>query len=302
MIEKLILEKFKKQLGSQYEVIDNDFFQRNFTTTVPANGQIIPAYRHDTFEKYGNKVIAVLQVQSAPYAVTSFEAINTTYSLSLWVPVNYLMINAKGELLKEPKFNVDRDLRELRLAYNNQTIDFGNGYRGELTFSEPVPVSGVEDTGSYKRKVISITGKINISTKSYFGRDYRIELGRFDGENIDYRVVNNVTSQNFTPTPNSIENHQQGDLVPEENVEAVKEACSFSVDDSYDDEILNETFTTLALSGERSKEPYMLRLSKLKDGEYFVYAEYPVYLIVGLSHPRGTSDSGTFTVSCMRCK
>lgn len=304
MIEKLVLEKFKKQLGSQYELFDNHFFESNFTTTVSANGQMIPAYQQDTFDKYGNKIIGVLQVQTAPYAVTSFEAINTTYTLSLWVPVNYMVVNAKGELLKDPKFNVDMDLRDLRLAYNNKTIDFSNGFRGELTFSEPVPVSGVENTGAYKRRVISITGKINISTQGYFGRDYALELGYLDEttQEVVYREIADFTSLNFTPNPSTIENHEQGDLVPKENVEVLKQACTFTMDDTALDEKLNDILTKIALSGKMSSEKFSLRVSKLKNGNYEEYANYPVYLIVNLIFQRGTSDSGVFTVSCMRCE
>ena len=303
MIEKLLMNVFKKQLGSQYEFWDNDNFERRYTHVAQLYGNQMSQINYDTFEKHGNKIIAVVSIMPAQYAVTSFCSLNTTYTLSLWVPVNYNMINSNGEYLVEPKFNVDKDLQELRKALINKTIDFGDGYKGEITFSEPSSSGGYDNSGSYKRKVITISGKINFTTKGYYGRDYKIQIGK-ENENgvVDYYTIDDINSFNFTPQSSPIENHQQGDIVPEEDVEAIKQACVFMIDDSSQDEELNELFTKLALSGEMSKGIYMLRVSKRVKDNFVNYAEYPVYLNVNLSYQFGNSDVGTFTISCMRCK
>ena len=259
MIEKLIINKFKQVLGSQYELCDNDFFDRNFTTIVPVNGQYTQLINYDAFEKYGDKIIGVVQVQSAQYSVTSFTALNSTYSLTLWVPVNYKLVNANGELLKPDKFNVDSDIKNLREVLNNKTIDFGDGYKGEMTFSEPAPAGGgVENAGSYKRKILIVTGKINFTTKGYYGRDYKIEIGVLtETGGINYITVKDITSLSFNPQPSTIENHEQGDIIPEETVEAVKQGCIFTVDDSSEDETLNDfkyIYDTLNIVYNQEKE------------------------------------------------
>lgn len=302
MIEKLLLDKFKQILGSQYELCDNDFFNRNFTTVIPVNGQYTQLINYDAFEKYGDKIVGVVQVQSAQYAVTSFTAYNSTYSLTLWVPVNYMVVNANGELLKPNKFNVDSDIKNLRETLNNKTIDFGDGYKGEMTFSEPTSVGGgQESSGSYKRKVLVVTGKINFTTKNYYGRDYKIEIGRLDDEGeVEYLTVKDITSLSFNPQPSTIENHEQGNIIPEETVEAVKQGCVFSVDDTSDDEKLDSLFTKLATSGESSVQDLWIKISKFKNGAYVLQANFPVILTVSLTYPYGNSDVGSFTVSCIR--
>lgn len=304
MIEKLIINKFKQVLGSQYELCDNDFFDRNFTTIVPVSGQYTQLINYDAFEKYGDKIIGVVQVQSAQYSVTSFTALNSTYSLTLWVPVNYKLVNANGELLKPDKFNVDSDIKNLREVLNNKTIDFGDGYKGEMTFSEPAPAGGgVENAGSYKRKILIVTGKINFTTKGYYGRDYKIEIGVLtETGGINYITVKDITSLSFNPQPSTIENHEQGDIIPEETVEAVKQGCIFTVDDSSEDETLNDLLTGLALSGEESQQDYWLRVSKQKNGTYVEQVNFPVILTVGLTYSYGDSDVGSFNVSCIRKK
>jgi len=311
MIEKLLLEKFKKQLGSKYELYDNDLFERKYTHVSHVYGNQMSQINYDAFEKNGNKILGTVQVLPGQYSVTSFTAINTTYTLTLWVPINYNMVNSKGEYLVEPKFNIEADLIALREAFNNKTIDFGDGYKGEITFSEPSSSGSYDNSGSYKRKAVVISGKINFTTKVYYGRDYKIKLGRIvtseneDGEineEIEYLTVNDITSLNFTPQSTPIENHEQGDLIPEESVEAVKQACLFSLDDTCQDEELNDILTYLALSGETSKEPYYLSISKRKSEEFIEYVNYPVYLNVNLVYQLGNSDVGTFTVTCMRCK
>lgn len=302
MIEKLLINVLKKQLGSQYEFYDNDNFERRYTHVAQSFGNQISQINYDTFERNADKIIAVVSVLPAQYAVTSFCALNTNYTLSLWVPVNYNMINSKGEYLVEPKFNVDKDIKELREALNNHTIDFGDGYKGEMTFGEPSSSGSYDNLGSYKRKLVTVTGKINFTTKGYYGRDYKIEIGVPNEESFDYKTVNDITSLNFTPQSSPIENHEQGDIVPEESVEAVKQACLFTVDDSSQDEELNVIFTRLALSGEMSKEAYMLKVSKRINGQFIEFVNYSIYLTVNLIYQYGNSDVGTFTVSCMRCK
>ncbi len=302
MIEKLLINVLKKQLGSQYEFYDNDNFERRYTHVAQSFGNQISQINYDTFERNANKIIAVVSVLPAQYAVTSFCALNTNYTLSLWVPVNYNMINSKGEYLVEPKFNVDKDIKELREALNNQTIDFGDGYKGEMTFGEPSSSGSYDNSGSYKRKLVTVTGKINFTTKGYYGRDYKIEIGVPNEETFDYKTVSDITSLNFTPQSSPIENHEQGDIVPEESVEAVKQACLFTIDDSSQDEELNTIFTRLALSGEMSKEAYMLKVSKRINGQFIEFVNYSIYLTVNLIYQYGNSDVGTFTVSCMRCK
>ncbi len=302
MIEKFIINKFKKILGNQYELYDNDFFDRNFTTIIPVNGQYTQLINYEAFEKHRDKIIGVVQVQSAQYSVTSFTALNSTYSLTLWVPVNYKLVNANGELLKLDKFNVDSDIKTLRETLNNKTIDFGDGYKGEMTFSEPTSVGGgQENSGSYKRKILVVTGKINFTTKGYYGRDYKIEIGRLndDGE-IAFLPVKDITSLSFNPQPSTIENHEQGKIIPEESVEAVKQGCVFSVDDSSEDEELNDLFTKLALSGETSKQDFWLKISKQKNGVYVEQVNYATVLSASLMFPYGDSDVGSFTVSCTR--
>ena len=302
MIEKLLLDKFKQILGSQYKLCDNDFFNRNFTTVIPVNGQYTQLINYDAFEKYKDKIVGVVQVQSAQYAVTSFTAYNSTYSLTLWVPVNYTLVNANGELLKPNKFNVDSDIKNLRETLNNKTIDFGDGYKGEMTFSEPTSVGGgQENSGSYKRKILVVTGKINFTTKNYYGRDYKIEIGRLDdaGE-IEYLTVKDITSLSFNPQPSTIENHEQGKIIPEETVEAVKQGCVFSIDDTSEDEELDGLFTKLATSGESSIQDLWIKISKFKNGAYVLQANFPVILTVSLTYPYGNSDVGSFSVSCIR--
>lgn len=304
MIEKLLLEKFRQILGNQYELFDSDFFNRNFTTVIPAYGQYSIQINYDTFNKYKDKIVGVIQVQQAQYGVTSYESLNTTYSLSLWIPINYQFISNNGENIKPSKFNIDQDLIKLRNELNNKTIMFSNGLKGELSFSNPSGVSSIENTGSYKRKIITITGKINLTSNGYYGRDYKIEIGKLNtNETYDYFIIKDINSINFTPQPNTVENHEQGDLIPEENVEAVKQACVFTVNDAsiYD---FNEEFTKLALSGKQSKNMYMLRISKKisDESEFIEIVNYPVYLTVSLTYQYGDSDIGVFSVSCVRCK
>ena len=164
MLEKLLIEVLQKRLGSQYHFYDNDNFERRYTHAVQNYGNQISQINYDTFEKNANKIIAVVSVMPAQYAVASFCALNTNYTLSLWVPVNFNMINSKGEYLVEPKFSVDKDLKELREALNNKTIDFGDGYKGEMTFGEPLSSGSYDNSGSYKRKLVTVTGKINFIT------------------------------------------------------------------------------------------------------------------------------------------
>ena len=302
MIEKFIIDKFKKILGSQYVLCDNDFFDRNYTTVLPANGQYTQLINYDAFEKLGNKILGVVQVQSAQYAVTSFAALNSTYSLTLWVPLNYKFVTANGEQIRPDKFNVDLDIKNVRESLNNQTIDFGDGYKGEMTFSEPTPAGGgIENSGSYKRKILIVTGKINLTTKGYYGRDYKLEIGRLNDEDeVEYLTVKDITSLSFNPQPSTIENHEQGKIIPEETVEAVKQGCVFSVNDDCSNDNLNELLTSLALNGEVSQQAFWLKISKQKSGSYVQIVDFPVIITVSLSYPYGDSDVGTFTVTCIR--
>ncbi len=306
MIEKFLVNKFKKQLGSQYEVYGNDFFEDNFTKPILTQiGQYQQLIQYDTFERYKDKVIAVVQIQPAQYASTSSTALNTTYTLTLWVPINFKAVNSKGEYLTDPKFNVDKDLKDLREALNNKTLNLGNGLRGELTFSEPVPVgNGYDNTGSYKRKLITVSGKINITSTGYLGRDYKIEIGKLsqDSGNIEYMQINDIISFAFAPQITPVENHMQGNIIPQEEVEAVKQVFAFKVNDISDNEELNDLFTQLSLSGERSQEIFLLKVSKLKNEQYKQYVEYPVYISASLTYEFGNSDVGVFSVNCSRCE
>lgn len=115
-----------------------------------------------------------------------------------------------------------------------------------------------------------------------------------------YLPIKDITSLSFTPQPSTIENHEQGSIVPEENVEAVKQGCLFSIDDSSEQEELNNLLTKLALNGTGSKSKFWLKISKQKNGNYIEQVKFPVVLSVTLSYPYGDSDVGSFTVSCTR--
>ena len=283
-----------RQLGDKYEVYLNDGFQDKFTTPVPQiNGQMMPDINWQAFEQYANKIVAVINISPANYAVAPFLAIDTQYTINFWCPVNYKSLN------NSKNFNVEDDWYNLYDTYKDKVIELDNNLRCIMTFGPLISQGGQYDrSGSYRRRILTATGLLNITDKGMFGYDTKVEFGLWneDNDEYDYYELKGYASSNFSSQPQNVAYQEQAKLIPEQDVEVAQPFYSFVIDDYQDN--------TDKLRTELVKLAYgiILKLDKIPikitRGTMVLEKEYNI--TAQLTHARGQTSIGTITVTCTR--
>lgn len=170
---ELLAVKLQESLGKRYKIFANDAFNDKFTTTVSNEymGQQL-AVQKSAFEKFKGVIVGVVDAPNATRSNVDFYLINANYTVTFWVPVNFVKRDEDGALIETPKFNFYGDIETFADDITNKQIEFYGGLYGRMTISEPrLAAGGLEDTGSGKRKLMSVTGAVTITDKGVFGAD-----------------------------------------------------------------------------------------------------------------------------------
>lgn len=230
MLSNLVVDKIQEILGNKYRIYLSNAFARKFTNAV--NKDI----NYQTFDEYAEIIPGVFTMMPTSYNVAPFLSYNTSYELSLWCPLDNVKVDANGVIIDEVPHNVYDDLETLRTTLSNTTIAFSDTIRGKMTFSEPVAGTSIDNTGAYKRVVVSVRGLINLTDKGNYGSDTVIKIGLVPTGSTEpiFYEMKGITSRSFGTTNDGITSQEQGKQLPDTDAQSSGNSFTFSYD-NYED-------------------------------------------------------------------
>lgn len=251
----MIIEKLQELLGSQYVVRNNDAFNRSFTTPLTTPYGVQFDINEQAFEEYENKIIVVYKSTPVTLFNLPYEMRQENYTLSFWVPINYVKYDKFGRLIEQPQYNFFKDIKELKTALTSGEIDLGDN-RAFFSMSLPQLVSSTEKTGNHDRVVYQVTGNMSLADRDLAtGSDTQVFFILNDTE----YEIENISDLHISAVTESNAIYEQGNLETRQEVAFIGQSLSFTVDDYSSNEALNlirdKTFKNLEkLNNESSLE------------------------------------------------
>lgn len=188
-LEERVINKLQDIIGDKYELNLGVAFDRRYTMPVATASGTAFDINYQAFDEKKDKIICVFTMQPTDYNVVPFLNYNTSYTLQLWYALDNLKTDKFGVPIGDLPVDIYADLKSLRTALSNTTIDFGGSIKGKMTFSEPAKSTTYDNTGTGKRGVLTVSGKINLSDDAIFGSERIIKIGVTTGEKTTYYTM-----------------------------------------------------------------------------------------------------------------
>lgn len=298
MAAEMLALKFQELLGKQYKIFPNDAFSDKYTTVVKTElGQQLEVSKQ-AFEDNKGKIIGIVEVPNATRANVDFYLMNANYSVNFWVPVNFIKRDPNGILLESPKFNFYGDVEKLINKITNEHIDFFDDKYGRMTISEPRLSGNIENTGTGKRKVVSVSGVATITDKGIFGADTEYLLEVVKGE---WVALEDVSTNNTRGNTESNHKSIAGSLEPEFDITQETQSLILTISDYNTDNLAYRKIKDAIYHNNKIFSPW--QKTKSEKGKLHVRLvrknepDFEFWAVPEITYSTSKNGVGTFTVS-----
>lgn len=290
-LSEKVLIKLQSVLGDKYQLSLGNAFARKYTN--PVSGEV----EMQAFESLGDKVPAVLTMVPAFYNLAPFLSYNTDFELQFWCPIDNLKYDKDGILLEEPAVNIYSDLENLRTTLTgNVTIE--DGLYAVIVFSEPVVGTASDKTGQYKRVVVTVRGKINLTDKGKLSGSTIIKLG-IGTDPVVYYEIKGITQKRFSATTDGATVQEQGTTMAHADGATLANSVTFTYDDWDDPKNLAMVFLREVAKGKIvTDSAFSIPVQIYEDATQI--ASYNALLDVSIISQQGNTGIDTVEVTLQR--
>ena len=232
-LEERVINKLQEIIGDKYELNLGVAFDRRYTMPVATASGTAFDINYQAFDEKKDKIICVFTMQPTDYNVVPFLSYNTSYTLQFWYALDNLKTDKFGVPIGDLPVDIYADLERLRTALSNTTIDFGGNIKGKMTFSEPAKSTTYDNTGTGKRGVLTVSGKINLTDKGIFGSERIIKIGVTTGETTTFYALPK-RSYMLSNEREGVSYHQVGNLRPNIDGQSNGNSVTFTYDNYAD--------------------------------------------------------------------